>query len=460
MLPPITPEARRYAIKELARRSGVSPDFFAQWQVNVATDHTSVSFGPAAAAKVCFIHASAKSLEEAQQTIPVARARPFGDLDAVFSDSDLILPFCASEQDSRAPLYFLHADGTMVCRLDLPLAILYTLSRVEEILCDSRDEHNRFPASASISSRHNFLERPILDEHGLAFQKVLSALLPSWHPKPRSLRYKLTHDIDDIGLPFHPRSAIAHTLKRRNPPATLLDLLSPISSLEPADLRAVRSLAAISESRGLQSAFYWKASQFGPHDSGYDLLHPKVVRILDHLRDRGFELGVHPGYDTFADRQKLAVEVDLARRALGTDNMGGRQHYLRWLPDSWADWEACDLSYDSTLGFADRFGFRCGTAFPYRPWSFACNRELALVEVPLILMDCTPVKYMKLARQEGLQRIADLVRRIACTGGVFTMLWHNTPLLDPEYNGWYQSILDMLSGVRPFNFPANIQDFW
>jgi len=178
------------------------------------------------------------------------------------------------------------------------------------------------------------------------------------------------------------------------------------------------------------------------------------------LRELGFELGVHPGYDTFRHRPRLASEVEYLQRALRLHSPGGRQHYLRWSPDTWLDWEACGLSYDSSLGFADRFGFRAGTAFPYRPWSWRDNRELNLIEVPLILMDCTPVKYMNLSRAEGLARIQTLIRRIERTGGVFTLLWHNTPLLDPDYDGWYERILDLVADVPPFHVPANAEELW
>ncbi len=331
---------------------------------------------------------------------------------------------------------------------------------MEETLTRTRDEHDRFPASASLALRHDFLERPILDEHGLAFAQVLSALLPAWCPQPKAMRIKLTHDIDDVGIPFEFRASIAHSLKRRRPSATFRDFLALVAAVEPAELALVQRLAAISRARGLSSAFYWKASPRGPCDSGYDPSNGKIRRVIDRLREHGFEMGVHPGYQTFGDRTKLDAEVTILRKALGVTSPGGRQHYLRWSPETWLDWEACGLSYDSSLGFADQFGFRAGTAFPYRPWSLRQNREIKLIEVPLILMDCTPVKYMKLGREKGLERIKTLIQRIAQTGGVFTLLWHNTPLLDPDYSGWYESILDLLAGAESFDVPASSEQLW
>lgn len=83
-----------------------------------------------------------------------------------------------------------------------------------------------------------------------------------------------------------------------------------------------------------------------------------------------------------------------------------------------------------------------------------------MIEVPLILMDCTPVKYMKLDREEGLERLRTLVQRMEHTGGVFTLLWHNTTLLDPDYNGWYESLLDLFEGTQAFDVPASAERLW
>jgi len=457
----ITPEARGYAIRELARRAGVSRDFFDRWKIEITPGHTVVSFGSESSSKIRFVHASADLLEKiARGPIPVASAGWLDNQRNGAARPDLILPFCDSEADSHEPLYRPTVGGGIICRLDILSSMVFTLSRVEETLCEALDEHGRFPASASLAVRDGFLERPVLDELGLAFQQALSFHFPAWQPAPRVLRCKLTHDIDDIGIPFNFRTSFGHTLRRRRPVATLRDLLARLTPVEPAELALVRTLAATSTSRSLHSAFYWKASPAGPRDSGYDPAHGKIQRLLDFLRESGFELGVHPGYDTFGNRPKLANEVACLRKALRVNSPGGRQHYLRWAPNTWLDWEACGLSYDSSLGFADHFGFRAGTAFPYRPWSLLENRELNLIEVPLILMDCTAVRYMKLTREEGLRRIRALIQRIAQSGGVFTLLWHNTPLLDPEYDGWYESILDLLAGARCFDVPSNVEGLW
>ncbi|HME11391.1 MAG TPA: polysaccharide deacetylase family protein [Candidatus Acidoferrum sp.] len=457
----LTPEARIYALKELARRAGVTREFFLSWQIEVTNHQTSISFASGQPAQIHIEHASPALLQRlAAGDFPVVQASclPFPGRNA--GESPLILPFCDVRSGPHQPLFQRSADSSFLCSADILLATLFTLCRTEETICSTRDEHLRFPASASLAARHNFLERPIVDEYGAAFEQVLSALRPLWKRARQPLRTKLTHDIDLVGIPFSLQATVGHTLKRKNPACTARDILAAASSTEPTDLYLVRKLAQISKSRGLHSAFYWKGSPRTPMDEGYDPFHPKVQRVLRDLQQQDFELGVHPGYDTFHARAELSREADRLREALGVKYPGGRQHYLRWSPATWLDWEACGLRYDSSVGFADQLGFRAGTSVPYRPWSIAENRELDLIEVPLLLMDCTPVKYMGLPREEGLARIRQVIQRTATAGGVFTMLWHNAPLIDPEYDGWYEAILDLLPAGQNFQLPESSSALW
>jgi hypothetical protein len=456
-----TAEARRYAVKELARRAGVSREFFDSWDIACRGGRTTISLVPGGSKNIHFECQSYDSLDQNLcEPSAVSRAGFLTEPALQAETPHLIVPFSNPSANGPAPLFQRQMDGSYKCRADLLLSVVFTLCRAEEVICTTRDIHERFPAAFGIAARCEFLERPIVDEYGEAFQEVLRALLPSWEPQRRSLQIKLTHDIDSIGIPFQPRATIGHTLKRRSPVSTVRDLLATVLAIEPAELQLVRRLADISVSRGLHSSFYWKASAPTTMDDGYDPNHPKVQSVIRDLKDHGFEMGVHPGYDTFHSRAELRREVGRLQTALDEKRVGGRQHYLRWSPETWMDWESCGLAYDSTVGFADRIGFRAGTSYPYRPWSLAENRELNLVEIPLVVMDCTPVKYMGLSRTEGLERIRLCVERIRRVGGVFTLLWHNVPLMEPAYRGWYEAILDMVRDSKPYEVPATAEALW
>jgi hypothetical protein len=311
--------------------------------------------------------------------------------------------------------------------------------------------------SASLAVRHNYLHRPIVDEYGLALQQVLEALLPGWRPLPRRLRVKLTHDIDEVGIPFRFRNAVGHVLKRRAPLCCARDFFSLGTSVEPTYLKLVRDICEISIERNLHSTLYWMASAAGSFDFRYDVTNPRVARVMDWARDRGIEMGVHPGYTTFLSPSVLEEEVQRCREAIQNEQLGGRQHYLRWSPETWTHWERCGLLYDSTVGFADCVGFRAGTCVPYMPWLWKENRRAELLEIPLLLMDSTLIgaAYMALKPSQVQGAVTKLLRPCAAVGGVFTLLWHNTSLL-PPFSRHYPGILDTLSGASNYDWQSDL----
>lgn len=453
----LTREAWTYAIHRIFERAGVAKELSRTWRFEIENDWATICLEPDRSKKITFpmrprsgsAH-SRLSGETCRAAWAYPPARPFGD-----SIPDFVIPFVGQKQANRtAPIFSITSPGTIRFQFDLPAAALLTLARVEESAATERDGHERFPASASIAVKQGFLQRPIVDEYGFAFEQALRVLLSSWAPERKPLRVKLTHDVDEVGIPFSLPSTFGHTFRRRKPKATLQDLLSTVTDRRPAFLESVLQLAELSHKHGLDSSFYWKASSRGKNDSGYDLQHDKVKRTMHWLKEHGFENGVHPGYESFQSPERLRSEVATLRQQIGNHKLGGRQHFLRWNPETWRHWEACELAYDSSVGFAEQIGFRAGTCMPYRPWLWDENREANLLEIPLLVMDRTLGYYMRLSPQESLGRVLDCVEKCRTVGGVFTILWHNDALLDPVYGDLYLSLLERLSGSPRFDWSA------
>ena len=80
------------------------------------------------------------------------------------------------------------------------------------------------------------------------------------------------------------------------------------------------------------------------------------------------------------------------------------------------------------MGFADREGFRCGTSHPFRPFDVEQDREIDVLEVPLIAMDATLRHYRKLTPEATRTRLLELAGACRRVGGTFTLLWHNSSL--------------------------------
>jgi hypothetical protein len=451
----ITPQARHYAISELARRAQIPAEFQKRWTIRVEAGETIVVLDERGEKTIVFPHATPDLLRElsAGRIRTVRRRWMFFPKDAAeVNISDFLVPFARDVDALPRPLFVSKGAGRIECTVDLPLTILMTLSRWEETLQPELDCHGRFQARHSVASRDGFLHRPIVDEFGLAFQQAIQVCYPGWEPAKRSLRIKLSHDADHVGIPFRWKDAIRHTTHYRRPMDSARDLFGLISGSEPSDLRALREIVRISLGRNLDSAVYWKASQPTNRDSGYDPRDRKIRDTIAWLIENQVECGVQPGYDTFRAPEKLRREIQILREAMGAGPLGGRQHYLRWCPDTWIHWETCGLAYDSSVCFAEHMGFRAGTCVPYRPWLFQLNRASELLEIPLLVMDRTLLGYMKLTHEESVNAVRECVARCRSVGGVFTLVWHNNNLLDPEYRSLYLKLLPLLVDGERFDW--------
>ena len=447
----ISRAARLYALRQLAHRAAIPHELLNSWKVEVKDDATVLTLGRDA--RIRFRHAPATFWPELvngnYHVVPAAWPYPpVSRLSALVPD--FIVPFV--DRPYAGPLFVRTGEDAWECPIDLLASMLLTLSRFEELQSDERDMHGRFLAAQSVALKHNFLHRPIVDEYGLALQQVIELLLPGWRPPERKLRVKLSHDVDEVGIPLDLTNSLGHTMKRHKPFATLRDLLGPAFGLRPSLLEAVFRIAELSKGHGLASALYWKNSPKSEWDSGYDLSMKDVHEVVSHLKNEGVELGVHPSYYTFDNLQRLGDEVEHICEVFDESRVGGRQHFLRWHPRTWHDWEKCGLAYDSTVGFSDHIGFRAGTCVPYRPWSLELNREIDLLEIPLLAMDVTLAYYMHLAPEESVELLLQCAERCKIVGGVFTLLWHNRSLLDPNYGRAYQTVLNALEFTPAFDW--------
>jgi hypothetical protein len=487
MMTRISRAARFWGVKELARRAGVSKEFFESWQIEISRDSTTIRLLPGTRKQVTFRRIPEDKFREglACPTFRTVRARwmasPHEPVRTAVAD--LVVPYC-ERQAEKAPPLFRRADAdSITCFADLPAATLLMLARAEERQEPALDAHSRFAAASSIASRDGFLERPVVDEWGLAFGQAIEALLSGWQPKARSLRANISHDVDEVGLPprlwriqrnaslpwvrtgwmllpFDLRHSIQLTVRHRAPLAGSAHFLRTLALSLPNCLELVQAVVTAALRRGLHSAVYWKASPLGPFDSGYDPRQPQIRGLIEWLRERDVENGVHPGYGTFRCREELQREVEILRNAIGEERLGGRQHYLRWCPETWVDWENCGLLYDSTVGYPDRVGFRAGTCIPYRPWLLSEDREAQLLEIPLIVMDVTLLESMNLQRQELLNVVGRLIEKCRAVGGVFTFLCHNTTLRDPNFVQSYENILDLLASSDRFDCRSALCNEW
>ena len=104
-------------------------------------------------------------------------------------------------------------------------------------------------------------------------------------------------------------------------------------------------------------------------DNKWGLLKKKYTERLKWLVSQKCEIGIHPGYESAFDSEKIQTEKEEVEQMAGIGISGVRNHFLRFsIPKSWRNYEELGLLYDSTLGYAEREGFRAGIAAPFKPF--------------------------------------------------------------------------------------------
>ncbi|MFW6116518.1 MAG: polysaccharide deacetylase family protein [bacterium] len=459
--------ASQWALRELARRAGFAGDSTSarnseQLPASVFYCHPEQPqrTGPAIIVIPCAIDAWMSLLYQPDHSLEWLShdevLPPGGRLP--FDDPIPVLLWGPGRQAGRKRFAQFRADGKVIVNADIIAATFFMLSRWEETVVATRDEHGRFPAQAGVAYKQGLLDRPIVDEYALILREWLKVLLPRWEPRKRPFSVQLSHDVDHLrrfpDVMAVLRCAGGDLLKRRNlalAHLALSDTAAQVLSPETSSyVQGIRLLADLSRKHGLSNdVFYFMADGPGPFGGGYDPATPLVKRCIESVQRQGFEIGLHASYDAFGDRERLAEERRRLEATAGQPVRAVRQHYLRFrVPDTWRDFERVGLRRDSTMAYADHEGFRCGTCHAFRPFDLERNRSLDLWELPLVVMDGTLRGYRGLTPKQAEQRVLTLANRCESVEGVFTMLWHNSSL-SREWLPWvsmYERLVQELAG--------------
>jgi peptidoglycan/xylan/chitin deacetylase (PgdA/CDA1 family) len=333
------------------------------------------------------------------------------------------------------------------------------LSRYEELVVAERDEHERFPARASLAAAEDFLSRPLVNEYAEVLWAVLRRRWPRLERHRREFRIAPTHDVDVPLSPTRPVwrelvSAGADVARRSDLPLALRRLRAtaerPLGRFDADPANTFDLLMDLDEARGLRGAFYFIAGRSaGALDGRYSLEDRWLRRLMRRIHERGHELGLHTSYNSFRHPAQVLLERETllrvcAEEAIEQSAWGGRGHYLRWAnPDTWRGWDAAGLAYDSTLGFADSPGFRCGACFEYRTFDLVESRPLELRERPLVAMEKAAISHLRLTPERALETLAELKRRCRLFGGDFVILWHNDWVATRRQRRLYEAVLDV-----------------
>lgn len=328
-----------------------------------------------------------------------------------------------------------------------PLAsIFYMLTRMEEYQSKKFDQHGRFEAVNSISTRFDWLQKAMCDRWANAFLNLLKqeAGLTVEISFPNVTMIP-TFDIDNA-------YAYRHKGKLRKSLSVVKDFLKGdfyriqqrtkvLLGLKKDPYDTYDKITSIA-AQGFPVKLFWLLGDYAKYDknvSHNSLMHQKIIRQMAEV----CEVGIHPSYKSNSYELHLLHEKERLEKIIAKQVINSRQHYLKLnVKETYPISISMGILHDYTMGYAEVAGFRAGTCRPYKWYDLTDEKHTNLTIHPFAYMDGTLNEYLHLSINEAKNCISALYKEVAKVGGDFVFIWHNETIGDyRKWKGW-SAVLD------------------
>jgi len=334
---------------------------------------------------------------------------------------------------------------------DIFAASFYLLSRYEEYLPFSADQHGRFEANQSLAGKNGFLYDPIVDQWICKLSKLLKEKFPKFETCTREFKYIPTIDVDNayaylykgtvrtIGatmrdlfkLDFNENVKRFHTLKGEKDP---FDTYGYLDSLH--------------KQYGVEPLWFFLVGNYNTYDKNLPLDNESFQDLIKEISDKA-EVGIHPSYESNKNFEQLKREFDYLSGISKKPITRSRQHFLKLLfNETYQNLIKLGIKEDYTLGYGSDVGFRAGTCTPFNFYDLYNEKETDLKIFPFQIMDVTLNEYLKLNVEEAIEKIRCIIQKVKEVNGTFISLWHNESLSDHgHWKGWepvYEKMLEII----------------
>jgi hypothetical protein len=318
---------------------------------------------------------------------------------------------------------------------DMLATVFYMINCMQELnpMANDTDRFGRFKYEASYQKRFNSIENNLV-------QKSIDVLCEKWkvkNAKNFKSAFFISHDIDTIyGSLF--QDGLWALKKGR------IDIILSIifhEFIRNPHWRNIDKIIKLNSDHDIRSTFFWLVNkgmgELNIKNADYAI--QKEADLLKLIDRSGFCVGLHKSCSPMEFNEEL--------NKLPVDSTFNRYHFLKFLPHT--DWQKISdskIHFDSSLGFAERYGFRNSFGMPFQPYDFFAKKAYDFMEAPLNFMDGTFHKYMKIPTGETAGRIIDFyeANNENC---IFSLCWHNTYFTNYKYKGYLDQYKKLLTYI-------------
>jgi peptidoglycan/xylan/chitin deacetylase (PgdA/CDA1 family) len=228
----------------------------------------------------------------------------------------------------------------------------------------------------------------------------------------------------------------------------------------------------VEEQYGFRSSFFflpqplpepvWQDSFYCYNDRvTFDKTRLTIAEIMKKMIDRGWDVGLHGSSMSHASPDLLERERLIVSEACGQEIETVRQHHLfydiRFTP---LYQHRAGFKADSSLGSNVRSCFRCGTGMPFYLYDFIADKELELLEVPLVIQDIALFRNLQMDFETAVNHCFEVMQEVAEIGGAMTLLWHNNYYASSAEYSAYQAILKKASQLGAWGCSVRQMYHW
>jgi uncharacterized protein YjaG (DUF416 family) len=390
--------------------------------------------------KLLKINYSDELLEECIQITP----------DSILFETDILQKKIKVDIWEDQKIFFKTNDNADI-PFDVFAASFYLISRYEEYLPFSADQHGRFEANQSLAYKNDFLHDPIVDQWACKLATIIKRKYPEYKTCEREFKYVSTIDIDN---------AYAYLYKGtvRTIGATMRDLLKLNFNENIKRFQAINGekdpfdtygyLDALHKQYRIEPHWFFLVGNYNTYDKNLPLDNEAFQDLIKEISEHA-EIGIHPSYESNKDFEQLKKEFDYLSALSSKPIKKSRQHYLKLLfNETYQNLLKLGIKEDYTLGYASDVGFRAGTCTPFNFYDLYAEKESELKIFPFQVMDATLNQYLKLDVNEAIDKVAEIIDKVKQVKGTFISLWHNESLSDHgHWKGWEPVYKKMLKKV-------------
>ncbi len=325
---------------------------------------------------------------------------------------------------------------------DIFSAAFYLLSRYEEYLPSTKDNHGRYQAENSLAFTQNFLHKPVVDIWAYNLLAQLKQQFPDLKSATRKFTFTPTIDIDN---PYYLKT---ETTKNKSIKIIKALFKGNFSIFKHDPFDTYQYLKNLHQHYNLKPIFFFLVGNKHIYDSApnlndYQSVYKKLIQSIATYA----QLGIHPSYQSNQNVAILTAEIGVLKSALSDKKIElSRQHFLKLdFPETYNNLILQNIKHDYTMGYASQTGFRASTCTPFYWYNLQTESVTDLKIHPFAVMDQTLKKYLGLNKTKAIANTQNLINEVKKVNGNFISLWHNETLSNfGTWQGWqkvYQQTL-------------------